>query len=152
MATRWQSSPSYLAICGWLSSDIISVYWIWMWEIRQESFALGLNVFDLKSDFHGQRCFFFFSHTHTFSTKTIYMNSRLHWTLPGVQEEPSLDCEDCSRLVTAPMSASEYCVSEITAKWEIFKCHPYPKHSYLSSENIYLKHFHFLGKQLCKYI
>lgn len=60
MATRWQSSPSYLAICGWLSSDIISVYWIWMWEIRQESFALGLNVFDLKSDFHGQRCFFFF--------------------------------------------------------------------------------------------
>lgn len=59
MTTRWQSSPSYLAICSWLSNDIISVYWIWMWEIRQESFALGLNVFDLKNDFHGQRCFFF---------------------------------------------------------------------------------------------
>ncbi|KAK7835351.1 hypothetical protein U0070_017887, partial [Myodes glareolus] len=26
------------------------------------------------------------------------MNSRLHWTLLGVQEDPSLDCEDSSRL------------------------------------------------------
>lgn len=96
--------------------------------------------------------FLFFSHTHTFSTKTIYMNSRLHWTLLGVQGDPSLDCEDSSRLVNAPTSALEYCASEITAKWEIFKCHPYPKYSYLSSGNIYLKHFHFLGKQQCKYI
>lgn len=60
MTTRWQSSPLYLAICSWLSNDIISVV-----GFECGKFARSLLLWDWmsliwKATFMGRGAFSFF--------------------------------------------------------------------------------------------
>lgn len=55
--------------------------------------------------------FIFSSHTYTFRTKAIYINSRLKLSLSRSQLASFLDVQDSKRLVNALVNVSEYCVS-----------------------------------------
>lgn len=128
-------------------------------------YVLGLNMGNLpghrgsrikclsfEKRFPWAEVFIFSSHAFIFRTKAIYINCKLKLRVSGSQLAPCPDAQDSKRLVL---------------HWECFRVLYFLKQSQvrsiqmspispvflsnLSSQGIYLKHFHFLGKELCKY-